>query len=323
LTIKYAADETDRRLIALLQADGRRSNAGLAAALKVSAVTVNHRIRRLVESGLIINTVYIDPTRAGAPLGIIICLRVAQRYLDDAVGTLAKKDFVLRVTRSAGNYNLLAPAYFSSLNAMSLGLLGILTGLKGVRASETFVILQDHEADRESVHALDDYDRRLLEALVPDGRQSFAVLARRVGLTASTSRRRVERLLKLGLIRFGTSVNEQKASWFCRGAVVLRVERQRLLEVVEKARTLPSVRFATAVTGSWDVFVSIVGGSRPQLQAIAEEELGNLPGVQDFMLFVSEGTVNGGMWVPTDRDQPATEGIKARARTGIKTRRRN
>jgi DNA-binding Lrp family transcriptional regulator len=323
LITSHLVDDTDRRLIALLQADGRRSNSGLADALRVSAVTVKNRIHRLAKSGLIANTVYVDPTRAGAPLGVVIGLRVAERDLGEAVTALAEKEYILRVTRATGLYNLLAPAYFRSLNAMSLGLLDILTTLKGVRNSETFVILQDHDSGNEPAHILDEYDRRLVEALVPDGRQSFAVLARRVGMTASTVRRRVEALLEAGLIKFGTSVNEQKASWFCRGAVVLRVDPGRLLEVVKKARAHPSVRFATAVTGSWDVFVSIVGDSHSQLRTIADEELRGIEGVRDFSLFISEGTVNGGMWATRKYSPAAAKGNKARVTPGHKTKRRN
>jgi Lrp/AsnC family transcriptional regulator, leucine-responsive regulatory protein len=46
-------DETDLRLLELLQADASQSNLDLAAAVNVSAATGLRRVRRLVESGAI------------------------------------------------------------------------------------------------------------------------------------------------------------------------------------------------------------------------------------------------------------------------------
>jgi DNA-binding Lrp family transcriptional regulator len=46
-------DETDRRLLALLRADGRASISNLSQALKVSRGTVQNRIDRLIANGII------------------------------------------------------------------------------------------------------------------------------------------------------------------------------------------------------------------------------------------------------------------------------
>jgi DNA-binding Lrp family transcriptional regulator len=323
LTSAHDVDETDRRLISLLQADGRRSNSGLASALGISAVTVNHRIRRLVSGGYIRNSVFVDPTRSGAPIGAVICLRVSHHRLDAAVDYLSHKAYVLRVTRTLGRYDVVAPSYFASMDEMSAGILEVITGIDGLRSSECLVILQDHPPGEQPVEGLDEHDRLLLGALETDGRQSFAALARRVGLTASTARRRVERLEKAGLVRFAASVNESKAGWFCRALVLLKVAPTRLITVVEQARVLPATRFATAVTGSWDAMVSVVAETRDQIRGMAEDAIARLDGVRDFEILYSEGTVNGGMWASRSGDRAAKKGNKARALTGLKSKRRN
>jgi Lrp/AsnC family transcriptional regulator for asnA, asnC and gidA len=236
---------------------------------------------------------------------------------------LSRKAFVLRVTRTLGRYDIVAPAYFASVNEFSIGILEVISGIEGLRSSECLVILQDHPPGEPPVQGLDEHDRRLLGALEADGRQSFAALARRVGLTASTARRRVERLEKAGLVRFAASVNESKAGWFCRALVLLKVAPTRLIPVVEQARVLPATRFATAVTGGWDAMVSVVAETRGEIREMAEDAIARLDGVRDLEILYSEGTVNGGMWASREGDRAVKKGNKARVITGLKTKRRN
>ena len=62
-------DETDLRLLALLQDDASQSNQALAQAAHVSPATAMRRVRRLVESGIIERQVAIlSPQKLGAGL---------------------------------------------------------------------------------------------------------------------------------------------------------------------------------------------------------------------------------------------------------------
>ena len=64
-----ALDETDLRLLALLQDDASQSNQALAQAAHVSPATAMRRVRRLVESGIIERQVAIlSPQKLGAGL---------------------------------------------------------------------------------------------------------------------------------------------------------------------------------------------------------------------------------------------------------------
>lgn len=69
-------DETDHRLLAELQRDGRQSWADLARAVSMSASAVTERVRRLEESGVI--TGYradVDPARTGLGIRAQVRLR--------------------------------------------------------------------------------------------------------------------------------------------------------------------------------------------------------------------------------------------------------
>ena len=71
-------DQTDWRIIAELQRDGRLSYNQLARRVNLSSPAVAERVRRLEESGVITGyQARIDPARAGLPLTAFVQMRCA------------------------------------------------------------------------------------------------------------------------------------------------------------------------------------------------------------------------------------------------------
>jgi Lrp/AsnC family leucine-responsive transcriptional regulator len=97
-------DQTDWRIIAELQRDGRLSYNQLGRLVNMSSPAVAERVRRLEESGVIAGyQARIDPARAGLPLTAFVQLRCALgRCL---LKTTAADDFpeVLEVHKLSGN----------------------------------------------------------------------------------------------------------------------------------------------------------------------------------------------------------------------------
>ncbi len=71
-------DQTDWRIIAELQRDGRLSYNQLGRRVNLSSPAVAERVRRLEESGVIVGyQARIDPARAGLPLTAFVLMRCA------------------------------------------------------------------------------------------------------------------------------------------------------------------------------------------------------------------------------------------------------
>jgi Lrp/AsnC family leucine-responsive transcriptional regulator len=69
-------DETDLRILHVLQRDGRASYAELARAVSMSASAVTERVRRLEESGVISGySAIVDPERLGLTVLALVRLR--------------------------------------------------------------------------------------------------------------------------------------------------------------------------------------------------------------------------------------------------------
>jgi Lrp/AsnC family leucine-responsive transcriptional regulator len=72
----YLPDATDRRILQVLQREGRAGYAELARAVSMSASAVTERVRRLEEAGVIAGyTAIVVPERLGLPILAFVRLR--------------------------------------------------------------------------------------------------------------------------------------------------------------------------------------------------------------------------------------------------------
>lgn len=99
-------DEISKRLIELLQEDGRASYAALAKVVGLSEAAVRQRVQRLIDSGVMQIVAVTDPTRVGFMRQAMIGLKVAGNLTAVAqrCAALPEVDYVVIV---AGRYDLL------------------------------------------------------------------------------------------------------------------------------------------------------------------------------------------------------------------------
>ncbi len=84
-------DETDRRIISVLQNDARASMRSIAEQAGVSLGTVSNRVRRLEEAGVIRGySVQLDPELSGWELTVVIGLRIEKGRLIEIQEKIAK-----------------------------------------------------------------------------------------------------------------------------------------------------------------------------------------------------------------------------------------
>ena len=135
-------DAMDRRIIKLLQQDGRMSNTRIAHELKVTETTIRKRINQLLEEGLMNIVAVPTPAAVGMSLSAIIGVSVdltAMHAVGDAIRAYPQ---VRYVGMSAGRYDLIVEAFFSSQDKLLDFVTDQLGALKGVQDIETSVILK-------------------------------------------------------------------------------------------------------------------------------------------------------------------------------------
>jgi Lrp/AsnC family transcriptional regulator, regulator for asnA, asnC and gidA len=100
-------DDVDRRLLALLAADGRASYAELAPRVGLSAPAVRLRVQRLVESDVLQVVGVSDPAALGFGVQAMVAISTQGdvRVVADAVGALPQ---VIYLVLTSGEHDLLA-----------------------------------------------------------------------------------------------------------------------------------------------------------------------------------------------------------------------
>lgn len=96
-------DSKDRQILALLEADGRRSNSDIARLTNLSAPTVAERIARLRDIGVIRGfTVRIDATKVGLPIAAVVEFQPRGNY-EEAIAIVANNPAVRTCYRVTGS----------------------------------------------------------------------------------------------------------------------------------------------------------------------------------------------------------------------------
>lgn len=131
---------------------------------------------------------------------------------------------------------------------------------------------------------LDRIDRRILEALVADGRLTNNELADRVGLSPSPCWQRVRRLERDGFIQGYTAVLDQTllgASETVIIEVTLDRHDDEILEVFGQAMAdMPEVLEVYLTTGEYDYFIKVAVNGTAGYEEFLRTKLYKIPGIR-------------------------------------------
>ncbi|GMG82016.1 Lrp/AsnC family transcriptional regulator [Paralimibaculum aggregatum] len=134
-------DDIDRKLIALLRHDGRRSVSDLAAELGLARATVRARLDRLIGSGEIAGfTVVMRSDLQADPVRAITLVEIEGKASDDVARRLAAMPEVLSVHTTNGRWDLVAEIGAPDLQSFDETLRRIRL-LPGISLTETNILL--------------------------------------------------------------------------------------------------------------------------------------------------------------------------------------
>jgi Lrp/AsnC family leucine-responsive transcriptional regulator len=140
-------DETDRRLLRVLQGEGRISNAELADRCNLSPSACSERVRRLRDSGYITGfAALVDPQRVerGVLIFVEVMLdRTTPEVFDTFAAAARRSPDVLECHMVAGGFDYLVKARVKDLTAWRRFLEEVLVRIPGVRETRTYAVLEE------------------------------------------------------------------------------------------------------------------------------------------------------------------------------------
>jgi Lrp/AsnC family transcriptional regulator for asnA, asnC and gidA len=127
---------------------------------------------------------------------------------------------------------------------------------------------------------MDDLDTKIVALLHEDGRQRNTEVARRLGLAEATVRKRIERLLREGVLRFGVWTDPLKVGYGTYAIIEIQVDPPRIERAAEKLAEFPEIFFLGISTGSFDVFAAALFRSSEHMYEFMTKRLTRVPGIQ-------------------------------------------
>jgi Lrp/AsnC family transcriptional regulator for asnA, asnC and gidA len=134
-------DDLNKRIVELLQQDGRMSYAALAKLVGLSEAAVRQRVQRLLDNDVMQIVAVTDPLRLGFARQVMVGLKVAGdlHSVADALTKVAEVDYVVIC---AGGYDLLAELVCTDDEHLLTLLNDKIRAIPGVTGTETFVYLK-------------------------------------------------------------------------------------------------------------------------------------------------------------------------------------
>ena len=144
-------DRIDRKILKLLQADGRIANVDLAEKVGLSPTSTGERVKRLQREGYIAGFgARLDPRRIG--LGLLVFVEVSldkttPDVFEKFAAAVRRAPEVLECHMVAGGFDYLVKTRVADMAAYRRFLGEILLSLPGVKETRTYAVMEEVKND--------------------------------------------------------------------------------------------------------------------------------------------------------------------------------
>ena len=134
-------NDTDQQLLALLRANARESVATLARKLRVSRGTIQNRIRRLEETGVIVGyTARVKPGVQAPRIRALMTIAIEGNNTEVVLQALRGDPHVQTLHTTNGRWDVVAEIHTDSLESFDQ-VLGRIRQIPGIASTETSLLL--------------------------------------------------------------------------------------------------------------------------------------------------------------------------------------
>ena len=145
-----ATDRIDRKILAILQDDGRITLTDLAMRVSLSQTAVAERLKRLQRDGVILGfTARLDPKKLGRGLLVFVEVhldRTSPDVFDAFARAVARSADVLECHMVAGGFDYLIKSRVRDMGHYRRVLAETILALPGVRETRTYAVMEEVKA---------------------------------------------------------------------------------------------------------------------------------------------------------------------------------
>ncbi len=133
---------------------------------------------------------------------------------------------------------------------------------------------------------VDELDKRLIKLLEENAHRSSDVLAKKLGVSPATVRRRTRKLIKENVMRIQAVLDPEKIGLPLVVVIAFDVAHEALDSVMRHLAKQPQIKWVASTTGRFDVIVMARFGSTEELSEFVQDQLLELEGVRNSETFV-------------------------------------
>lgn len=153
---------------------------------------------------------------------------------------------------------------------------------------------------------LDDINTRILEELHQDGRKSSIEIAKAVGVSDATVRRRIDRLMASGIGKVQFAFDRMELGYNIEAIWSLRIDIDKVESAAKKLAQNSEVSYVGIVTGDFDLIVHAHFRTNDEVLAFIREKIGRTDGIAGIQtLYTMKVLKRSYSWMPI-KDSLAT-----------------
>jgi Lrp/AsnC family transcriptional regulator for asnA, asnC and gidA len=159
---------------------------------------------------------------------------------------------------------------------------------------------------------LDSVDRQIIYILQHDGRTSNVEIARQVGVSEATVRKRLDRLITEGTVRITAVPNAARLGFSTIAFMAINADLARVAQIADQIAQLPEVRAIHLTAGECTLIVEAWFMSSDDLLQFMTEHIGAIAGIRRTTTSHVLRTIkDGSQWIvpgaSSIRDRDSTE----------------
>ena len=136
------------------------------------------------------------------------------------------------------------------------------------------------------MYKTDSVDLKIVQLLGKDARQSSETLAKKLNLSAATVRRRLRKMINNDLVRIVGVVEPVNFGFPLLAVITLDIEQNKLETALEEFAAQPEIRFASTITGRYDLLLVGRFRSNEDFSDFVKNKLAKVEGIKNSETFI-------------------------------------
>jgi Lrp/AsnC family transcriptional regulator, regulator for asnA, asnC and gidA len=128
------------------------------------------------------------------------------------------------------------------------------------------------------MNSLDETDLKIISLLQEDGRMSFVKMAKILGITDATARRKVGRLIDEKIVKISAVCSPYDLGFDSPVVMGINTNQKDSTKIAKRLSIIPEVQFVTIATGTYEIITIVAAKSNKNLYDLAME-IGAMDGV--------------------------------------------